>query len=713
MYRRLTGLKPQHLAGCLFVLFTATSPGFADIYEWEYIDPLQPELGKQQSTTLVPDGVGVDPVPGAEFRRLDLTKAYFIGADLTGASFKEATYFNADFTNAIIAGAELWAGTHNGFTEQNLYQTQSYQNGILPGLLLGDSDLVGWDLSNLDLAGARLTYSDLTGASLQGSDLTDAALNIGTLDQADFSGTIITGAIFEHVTTRGFTFAQLQSTASYQAGDLSRITIGYGNDLAGWDFSNQNLTGANFHEVADLTGADFTGADIGGSFFSGVTAAGFSSQQLASTATYLNNDLASVRLSQNDFIGWDFSGQNLDGAYMADCDFTSADLTDAIINGADFTDARADGFTEQQFASTASYKSGDLTRLIMSENRMPGWDLSGLNLSDSDFEHSGFEQADLSGATLTGSDMTRAGLIHTDLSYADLSNVGLYRAILTGTNLIGADLTGSPVTRAYLIGTDTRRAIDLTDEEIQEAWWIKSLIWPDGTARVGLTLEDDDDMWIYDDDGGASLTPIPIAVQTAFDIDPDARLRFLFEDDAWGSTISFDPSVGTAYLGGTLELSMKLDDGLSPGDLLGTTFDLFDWDGVTIDGAFDAVVLDPAWYAAGLSIDLSQLMTTGEVRVVPLIGDLDGDGFVGITDLNTLLANWNQHVIPGNLLAGDMNGDGFVGIEDLNGVLGTWNAAAPPPASVSGAAIPEPGGAVLLGIVGMALSGRCNRRPAG
>lgn len=67
-------------------------------------------------------------------------------------------------------------------------------------------------------------------------------------------------------------------------------------------------------------------------------------------------------------------------------------------------------------------------------------------------------------------------------------------------------------------------------------------------------------------------------------------------------------------------------------------------------------------------------------------GDLDGDGFVGITDLNIVLGAWNQSVPPADLIT-DPSGDGFVGIEDLNIVLGNWNAGTPP---VSGAAIPEP-----------------------
>ena len=53
----------------------------------------------------------------------------------------------------------------------------------------------------------------------------------------------------------------------------------------------------------------------------------------------------------------------------------------------------------------------------------------------------------------------------------------------------------------------------------------------------------------------------------------------------------------------------------------------------------------------------------------PLTGDLDSDGFVGITDLNIVLGDWNLSVPPADPLA-DPSGDMFVGIEDLNLVLG-------------------------------------------
>ena len=85
-----------------------------------------------------------------------------------------------------------------------------------------------------------------------------------------------------------------------------------------------------------------------------------------------------------------------------------------------------------------------------------------------------------------------------------------------------------------------------------------------------------------------------------------------------------------------------------------------------------------------------------------ITGDLDGDGFVGIDDLNLVLGNWNQNVPPADPLA-DPSGDGFVGINDLNEVLGNWNAGTPPTA---GAAVPEPASMAVIGLGGLAVMSR-------
>jgi hypothetical protein len=88
------------------------------------------------------------------------------------------------------------------------------------------------------------------------------------------------------------------------------------------------------------------------------------------------------------------------------------------------------------------------------------------------------------------------------------------------------------------------------------------------------------------------------------------------------------------------------------------------------------------------------------IQFIP--GDLDGDRFVGINDLNIVLANWNQNVPPADPLA-DPSADNFIGIEDLNIVLGNWNAGTPPRAPNTAANTPEPGTATMLGVIGVVL----------
>ena len=109
----------------------------------------------------------------------------------------------------------------------------------------------------------------------------------------------------------GLTLAQLYSTASYQAHDLTGIGL-FGNDLPGANFANQNLNyarlggalnNANFSQAnltnavvgGTLTGANFTNAEVRGAAFSGITKG-----QLYSTASYQAKDLTGISLFGND-----------------------------------------------------------------------------------------------------------------------------------------------------------------------------------------------------------------------------------------------------------------------------------------------------------------------------------------------------------------------------------------------------------------------------
>ena len=88
-----------------------------------------------------------------------------------------------------------------------------------------------------------------------------------------------------------------------------------------------------------------------------------------------------------------------------------------------------------------------------------------------------------------------------------------------------------------------------------------------------------------------------------------------------------------------------------------------------------------------------------------LPGDLDGNGFVGVDDLNLVLQYWNQTVPPASHAA-DPSGDGFVGIDDLNAVLLNWNIGTPPTA---GSTVPEPATASLALLAGLTCLGRRSR----
>ena len=82
-----------------------------------------------------------------------------------------------------------------------------------------------------------------------------------------------------------------------------------------------------------------------------------------------------------------------------------------------------------------------------------------------------------------------------------------------------------------------------------------------------------------------------------------------------------------------------------------------------------------------------------------LPGDLNGDGYVGLDDLQPILDHWNQSVPVGDTSMGDITGpggtpDGYVGLDDLQPVLDHWNEGTPP--TLPGANIPEPASCISL-----------------
>ena len=148
------------------------------VYEWEYIDPSNPGLGKQQSSTLCPDGYFLEEVNFTAPSR-NLTKAYLHGANLRQASLYSTNLTDADISQADMSNATLTSANLTGadLSQSNLSQTY-----------LSNANLTGVNLHQANLSSAYLDSANLSGANLSQANLASANLSLATLTNADLTG---------------------------------------------------------------------------------------------------------------------------------------------------------------------------------------------------------------------------------------------------------------------------------------------------------------------------------------------------------------------------------------------------------------------------------------------------------------------------------------------------------------------------------------------
>jgi len=121
---------------------------------------------------------------------------------------------------------------------------------------------------------------------------------------------------------------------------------------------------------------------------------------------------------------------------------------------------------------------------------------------------------------------------------------------------------------------------------------------------------------------------------------------------------------GEAFLDGVLGVSLVGGFMPQPGD----RFQILTAESVS--GTFGTVNLpslppNVVWHV-GYNVDSVELLVT-------TIGDLDGDGVVGIIDFLALLGAWGPCPAPPVPCPADLDGDGMVGIVDMLLLLSLWS----------------------------------------
>ena len=386
------------------------------------------------------------------------------------------------------------------------------------------------DLANRDLSDTYFGSADLSFADLSNSNLSNAYLNGATLSNANLTSAIVSGASLGRTTSMGLTKEQIYSTQSYQDKNLRGVIL-EDNNLQGWDFSGQDLTGASFHgcqnSLTPCIGSNITDADFSDAIINDVNlqATGITIAQLYSTGSYKNKDLRGVTLRENNLRAADFSGQDLTDASFYGClslfsqclpgDITDANFSSAIVSGVNF---RGTGVTQEQIYSTQSYLEMNLPGIVLSDNDLSGFSFSGhiltaahfvdSNLSQVNFENANLNSANLSGATfengvirgavIVGAQLPKTGAasftedhLYSTASYQEknlrgisITDVGrwnfngqdLRNARISGN--AGADFSSADLTNASFLGASLAGA-DLTDAIINHAVM--------GTTQLGFS----------------------------------------------------------------------------------------------------------------------------------------------------------------------------------------------------------------------------------
>ncbi len=302
---------------------------------------------------------------GSQFVTQNLTGAVFDGCNLYGVQITDCILKGASFRGTIFTGAYVEVGPEDGadFTDATINGIRVSSGkgwGRLYALngISTDQLVSTWSYKNKDLHQCRIHGSSnpekAVRLDFRGADLREATIQ-GDCSKCDFTDARIFGTRF---TTSSITFDQLASTFDFKHRRLRvRLVISRkttARSSGKWNFSRINLKGS--HLYYPPPNANFTDTKINDCTIRN----GLTKQQLYSTASYKQGNLAGLRLIWSDLSGCDLSGMNLTGCSFSHCKLGGANFEDAVITRASFLSdsrtAESDRMKIDQIKSTWNYK---------------------------------------------------------------------------------------------------------------------------------------------------------------------------------------------------------------------------------------------------------------------------------------------------------------------------------------------------------------------
>ncbi len=177
-------------------------------------------------------------------------------------------------------------------------------------------------------------------------------------------------------------------------------------------------------------------------------------------------------------------------------------------------------------------------------------------------------------------------------------------------------------------------------------------------------------------------------IESAYDLDAGTIEVELGGDYDYHDYLQTTGDINIASIGTTLHL-------VGAGPLKAGTYPIISAFGSTLYGRFEHIT-GLAMFEGLVDVSYGDYSVFVTLNWDYVPGDLNADGFVGLDDLDIILANWNQNVGIADLSSGDISGDGYIGLDDLDVVLNNWNAGTPP--TNASALIPEPAVGCWMGL---------------